>query len=238
MKSEIPATSAWLWVRWCAWGPATLSCCSFLLFHAMCGKRGHRSCVQPSVCYPERRVGPWAGIRLQEVNRQLERSGPDSGFRNVEAKMKTALELFLPVSVAVRVYVLSLLSSESLSTELENRIKKGFFFCLWLDSMYHPTAFKAGASRASMAEIPLRWPNLLLCSKPEFTSDQVICVYCSDARAQVSTVVWATSTDFLGFYIRWEIYKLDLLCGPCRVFNLALPKLSWISVWKSGNMFW
>lgn len=128
MKSEIPATSAWLWVRWCAWGPATLSCCSFLLFHAMCGKRGHRSCVQPSVCYPERRVGPWAGIRLQEVNRQLERSGPDSGFRNVEAKMKTALELFLPVSVAVRVCVLSLLSSESLSTELENRIKKGFFF--------------------------------------------------------------------------------------------------------------
>lgn len=44
--------------------------------------------------------------------------------------MKTALELFLPVSVAVRVCVLSLLSSESLSTELENRIRKGFFFCL------------------------------------------------------------------------------------------------------------
>lgn len=68
MRSEIPATSGWLWVRCCAWGQTDFPVVRRLVFlarvetgvtGAVCGL-----CVLPEGC-----VVPGSVIRLREVNR-------------------------------------------------------------------------------------------------------------------------------------------------------------------------
>lgn len=71
MKSEIPAMSGWLRVRWCVWAEQP-----FPVVHLspvsgrVCGKRVIGAAYKP-LCYPEGRAGPRAVIRLREVNTGL-----------------------------------------------------------------------------------------------------------------------------------------------------------------------
>lgn len=119
MKSEIPATSGWLRVRWCVWAEHPFLLCICLLFQAVCVERGVIGAACGPLLYPEGRAGPGAVIRLREVNRGLGGQGLTQAFEMWRQSQGCSVLL---QAVHVLSSSLCLLSSESVSTEVENSI--------------------------------------------------------------------------------------------------------------------